>query len=161
MNLNDILSLLSPREAEAKVLADKRALEILRGIMENPSEEYLPKTHKRIVQEANRIPQEVNVREGLKLRDVTGGVGAFYGDDSTVLYDPELSNPDLTHTLPHELTHFLDAAKGLGTKPTKQHDIIELLLGAKRYKPAAELQGYQKPLIPPGYEEIIRQWLGQ
>lgn len=159
--LDKLMSSISPTSAEAKVLGDKKAVEVLKEIMANPSQEYLPALHKSIVQQADALPQEVTVRGTPGLNRVYGNAAEYDRMQDVIRYDPSYSNADLGHTLPHELMHFMNQAKKLGIDETKQHDIMQLLLGASRYKPAAELEGYKQPIIPPNYQDLIKQWIGQ
>jgi len=160
-SLSDLLDIFSPSSAEAKVLADKRAMTVLKDILANQSSDYLPALHKDIVRQADALPQEVTVHATPELNSAYGNAAEYDPMQDRIRYDPSYSNQDLTHILPHELMHFMNQAKRVGLDTAKQHDIIELLLGAKRYQPAAQFEGYQQPVIPPGYQDLIKQWLGR
>jgi hypothetical protein len=159
--LDRLMSSISPQSAEAKVLGDKKAVEVLKEIMANPSTEYLPVLHKDIVRQADALPQTVRIGAAPDLNAVYGNAAEYDPKQDVIRYDPMYSNPDLGHLLPHELMHFMNAAKNLGIPGGVQHDVMRLLLGADRYKPAAELQGYQPPGTPPQYQDLIKDWIGR
>jgi hypothetical protein len=143
--LEMLLSLLSPREASAEVVGDPYAINTLKDIKKDPSQEYLPRQYRRIVNQAQEVPERVTVLPAQEMMQRMGAAAAYDPADQHVFYNPEVLTPaeNAKNSLVHELVHHL-AIYGRDPRPSneEQHRLLETFLGASTYAPADELKGY-------------------
>ncbi len=157
-----LLSLISPAEAEAKIVGSPQAMKLLREIIADTegSEEYLPQIYNKIIKEAEKRPEEVEVLHLPGLNKIYGNAADFW-PNNRIEYDPAFSKEDSANILSHELIHFLNNISKQKLDTQQQHSIIEKLLGTQVYKPAAELRGYIPPNMSTEDTAAIKSWLGE
>ena len=146
--LSALARLLSPREADARVIGEPGTMALLRAVLDNPSQEYLPQQYRRIIRKAEETPETVNVQPAPGLMQAERAAGAFSpgSGESEIVYDPSILQDDprnVVNVLAHELTHFL-AMQSPGRTPSgaEQHRLIGTFLGSPTYAPAQQLEGY-------------------
>ena len=159
--VSKLLSLISPKEAEAKIVGSPEAMGMLRSMYTDVSgkDDYLSQQYKRIIERANNIPQTVEVNPAPGLADIYSGAGSYEGGKA--FYDPQYKGEDAYNNIAHELLHFLSSATGKELTPQQQHDVIKILIGTSSYKPANELRGYTPPQGTSEQEAIIKSLFGE
>jgi hypothetical protein len=137
--LETLLSLASPKSAEAKVVGNPEAMRILKGMMKpGDPEDYLAQRYRQVVRRADQSPSQAEVLPAQEHLEGLKAAAAYYPDTRTVLYNPTYPTPDLRETLAHELVHFLAAEKNKGkARPQEEHRLIRQFLGTDTYDPEA------------------------
>ncbi len=159
-----LLSLLSPRSAEAKIITDPETTNILSNITKKAEvdrNDYLYGMYKAIIDAAERRPEVVDVIRTPNLERDTGNVGFFTENPYRIKYDASKLGSDPDNTLAHELTHFLSSATKLDATIPEQHELIKGLLGTDTYKSAKELKAMPRPIHTPLQRNYLKQLLGK
>lgn len=164
--LDYITSLISPKEAEAKITGEKEAIKIIKEILEQSEQkqdDYLYDMYKKIIHAAEKRPETVEIHQAPGLAQSSYSAVATH-EAGKIHYDPSYTNKDLHNVIPHELMHFLNFLTDRepeGTPVATQHDFIKSLLGTDSYKPASELQGYEKPTLNIDQLKLYQRMMGE
>lgn len=153
--LETLLSLASPKSAEAKVVGSPEAMRILRGMMKpGDPEDYLTQRYRQVVRRADQSPSQVEVLPAQEHLEGLKAAAAYYPDTRTVLYNPTYPTPDLHENFAHELVHFLatEANKGKA-RPEEEHRLIRQFLGTDTYAPEAR---FSQSGFTPGRETSLK-----
>lgn len=156
---NTIISALSPREAEAKVVGDKRAMAILSNIIANSQSnqgDKLNLTYADIVKAANALKNTVNVNAypGISKSDTAEHpAGEYIPHQQQIYYDPRRSDiAQIPNTLVHELLHFLSYTvpnTNIQNDIPAQHNFIDNTIGnvARGIQPSQNLSDSDKQML--------------
>jgi hypothetical protein len=160
--LDSLWSWVTPRAAEAKVVGEGPAeQQLLRDVEARNAQkkgQYLYDLYARILARAQADPQTVTLvqRPGYTAR--TGAMAAYYPERQEIMYDPAQGH-GLTHMVPHELLHFLNAQTAKQPEDV-QHAVMKKVLGMDVFDPGFVPQGYQPPPLSPEEQGLMHQWLG-
>lgn len=159
--ISKLVSLISPKEAEAKIAGSPEAMAFLRSMYGDvkSKDDYLSQQYRKIIERANNIPQTVEVNPAPGLGSIYHGAGSYEGGKA--FYDPSYKGEDAYNNIAHELLHFLSEASGKELSLKEQHDVIQLLIGTSQYKSAEELRGYSAPQATPEQESVIKSLFGE
>jgi hypothetical protein len=167
--LDSLWSLITPKEAEAKIVGGDAEMTMLGEVMRSNAAgkgQYLPDQYRRVIAAAQAHPATVTLEAAPGMMagqsPRTGGVPitAGYLQDKRILYDPGLPKADLPNTIAHELTHFLNYNSPRPQGPAAQHALIKQMLGRDVYDPDTSLEGYQPGAVSPIDQAVWRRWLG-
>ena len=138
--VDTLLSLLSPRNAEAKIVGDKESMQLIRDMYQKHQDNYLMSMYDKIVQAANNRPEEVAISQAPGLANIYGAAGDYANKQIHV--DPSYQSEDKYGTIAHELVHFLNSVSDKPLSTDEQHSFIKTLLGSSTYVPFKDVQGY-------------------
>lgn len=166
--LDEIMSWLGPKEAEAKIRGTPDAMDLVSDVWgqaeKQRSGDYLSDIYSQIFRAADAHPATVNIepQPGLRYGGSAGRYSTSWIDPyNEIRYDPSYPQEDMGNILGHELTHFLAQQSQPYVETPGQHSLIKMLLGTDKYKPASQLQGYKPPTITQQDRDIINRWLGR
>jgi hypothetical protein len=156
--LETLLSLASPKSAEAKVVGSPEAMRILKGMAKpgepGEAEDYLRQRYRQIVRRAEESPSQVEVFPNRELLAGLGAAGAYYPDTRTIIYEPTYPTPDLHENFAHELTHFLATESNKGkARPEEEHRLIRQFLGTDAFDPERR---FSQSGFTPGRETSLK-----
>jgi len=159
--LQSLLSQLSPKDAEAKIVGSKEAMELVAKMYSDSKnkDDFLAQQYQNIVNIAHRRPEEVSIQSAPGLSDVYEAAGEFDPQQDRILYDSNLSQENTYNSIAHELLHFLSKVNKTEMSPQQEHDIIKHILGTSTYKTAHELDGYAPPIPTLEQDSIIKSLL--
>lgn len=144
--LEMLLQSLSPREASAKVVGDPYAQTTLNDIQSNPSQGYLPRQYKRIVETASQVPETIAIQPNPDLMQRIGASAAYSPSKQIISYNSAVTKPakNLQNPLVHELVHHLAmyGKEPMVPSPDEQHRLLEMFLGTDKYETADKLRGF-------------------
>lgn len=162
---DSVLSWFSPKSAEAKIVGDPEAMQLIRDIYGQAQQgeaggEYLSKVYRQIIDAAEKHAQTVTVRPTPGLDRVYERAAEYDTGTKEIRYDPSLGTDNLRNVLPHELMHFLFPAQGFNQPVDAQHELIRSVLGTDTYKEAPILEGFQQQPLSKDQHYILQRLLG-
>jgi hypothetical protein len=155
-----LADLLSPREAEAKIVGHPEAMAHLRRILSEAegAGEELPRRYGEVIRRAEAVPQTVEIERWPGLSERYGHMAEYWPGQQRIGYDPQAVGANLDNPLIHELLHFLNSLLPEPYTESRQHQVIGTMLGTATYKPAEALRGY-RGLADPETQRIWQEWL--
>jgi hypothetical protein len=164
--METLLSVISPKEAQAEIVGDRESMALVRAIYKAAEEkelkgDYLSKMYRKIISAADRHPETVSIRQAKGLSDVYNSVGDYNPGTKTIFLDQQYGVDDMSNVVPHELLHFLSSVT-YGERPVdEQHSFIKSVLGTDVFKPASELEGYKEPTLTKEQSDMLMKMIGQ
>lgn len=157
-------NIISPNVAEAKIVGDKEAIEIISDIYNRASAgeqsgDYLSSIYKKIIKVANETPKTVSVNTAPGLADVYGYGGEHRS--GKVYYDPKYSKEELSNIISHELFHFLNYINKEPASLEDQHSLMKSILGTDVNIPIEQLKGYKAPALSDSQRKLLLNILGE
>src|SRR6266581_9012155 len=105
--LDTLLNLISPNEANAKIVGDPKSMQLMREMYNEPNNTYLRGMENSIVKAADKRPEQVSVNQAPGLTSAYGELGSY--ENGSVVYDPSQGKESVYTTMAHELFHFLNS----------------------------------------------------